>query len=283
MSSSDQIIRQARTRYTADGAVEVPFSFLAPTVSGFSSQGTVGAVIRGRRLGLGSGGTVARDGFDSPGSDGRRGTARLAGPSGGGSAGAARPTYGLAGSAVLQVELRDLQQRMEDRGYALGRARAEAELAAAIEATGAMAARIEAMAPRESTAVARALVAIASAIAGRVVGAELHLDSTLLVRALESAVAAVNGSPEARVTLHPDQLESVQLAWEAIHGTSFLGKRWTFEADSSLPPGGCVLRYEHGFVAAGLEAQVELIAAAIEEAIPGLRQGRPGDGDQADG
>ena len=156
----------------------------------------------------------------------------------------------------------------------MGRARAEAELGAAIEAAGAMAARIEAMAPRESSAVAQSLATLSTAIARRVVGAELHLDPTILVRTLESAVAAINGSPEARTLLHPDQLEPVREAWEAAHGNAYLGKRWTFEADASLPLGGCVLRYDHGVVAAGLEAQIEEISSALEDALPRLRQAR---------
>ena len=281
MSSSEFIIRRAPSGYTTDGVSEASIPFLAPPATGLDGE-AAGTVIRGRRFGLGSGGVMAREGFGSSGSDGRRGMAMAAGSGGGDSAGSARPAYGMANSALLQVDLRDLRQRIEDRGYAAGRARAETELAAAIEAAGAMAARIEAMAPRESTAVAHALVALSTAIAGRVVGAELHLDPTLLSRALESAVVAINGSPEARVMLHPDQLATVRLAWETTHGTAFLGKSWTFEADPSLPPGGCVLRYEHGFVVAGLEAQVELLATALEEAIPGLRQARAADPDEAD-
>jgi flagellar biosynthesis/type III secretory pathway protein FliH len=195
-------------------------------------------------------------------------------PAGRASGGFARPVRGAPGSPSLQVDLRDLHQRAEDRGYAVGRARAEADLGAAIEAAGAMAARIEAIAPRESSAVAQSLAALSTAIARRIVGAELHLDPTILVRALESAVAAINGSPEARTLLHPDQLEPVRAAWEASHGTAYLGKRWTFEADASLPLGGCVLRYEHGVVAAGLEAQIEEIATALDDALPGLRHAR---------
>jgi flagellar biosynthesis/type III secretory pathway protein FliH len=287
MSSSELIIRRSQAAYTGDGAytadglaeLQLP-PFPAP---GTESAGRVpGMVIRGQRFGLGSGVVMARDSSGRTGSDERHAAGFAAGASAAEIAANDRSLHGLASSALLQVDLRELQQRIEDRAYAMGRARAETELAAAIEATGAMAARIEALAPHESTAVAHALVALSTAIAGRIIGAELHLDSTILVRALESAVAAINGSPEARVLLHPDQLGPVQQAWEATHGSAFLGKRWTFEADASLPPGGCVLRYEHGFVAAGLEAQLELITSALEEAIPGLRAARPADAEAGD-
>lgn len=276
MSSSDLIIRRAPATYAGEGA------YTADGVAEGQLAAGAGTVIRGRRFGFGAGAVMAGGGSAVAGSVGRRGAAFPGTAASGVGTGGDRSAYGLASLALLQVDLRELHQRIEDRGYAQGHARAEAELARAIEAAGAMAARIEALAPTESTAVAHALVALSTAIAGRIVGTELHLDSAVLVRALESAVAAINGSPEARVLLHPDQLAPVRATWEAMHGSAYLGKRWAFEADASLPPGGCVLRYEHGFVAAGLEVQLELINAALEEAIPGLRPARPLDADEAD-
>jgi len=156
------------------------------------------------------------------------------------------------------------------RGYSDGDARAVTELDARIRAAGAMAERLEALAPREAAHVATAIAHLSVAIARRVVAAELRLDPTALVRALQDAVVAANGSPEARVLLHPDTLESVRLAWEEAHGTKYLGKRWTFEGDATLPPGGCQLRFEHGLVDASLETHIDEIAAAIEHALPGL-------------
>lgn len=275
MSSSELIIRQSRRGHSTGDTTQAPMPLVDPRVDPPGNRGS-GSVIRGRRFGLGSGALVAPDGLGWPGLNGRD-VAPVAIARSGDVAGAARVARAPLGVSGLQVDLNDLRQRAEDRGYATGRARAEAELAAAIEATGAMAERIEAMAPRESNVVAHALVALSTAIARRIVGAELHLDPSLLIGALESAVTAINGSPEARVLLHPTQLAPVEAAWEAAHGTAFLGKRWTFEADASLPPGGCVLRYEHGFVAAGLEAQLDLITAALEEAIPGLHPPKAAD------
>lgn len=174
-------------------------------------------------------------------------------------------------SAPLGVDLRELQRRAQERGYAMGLARARAELGAAIEAAGSLAAQLEAMAPTAPSSVALAVASLSTAIARRILGAELSHDSTVLVRSLEAALTTINGSPEARVLLHPDQLGPVQTAWETAHGTAYLGKRWTFEADASLPAGGCVLRYEHGVVDAGLDAQVAEIAAALDEVIAGPR------------
>ena len=279
MPSSERMIRQARAGGASVGTSPEPTARPNPAATTGVTSTVAGSVIRGRPSGgsparsttsrslAGPGTAPARAAGGASASSGRRGTS-AAGIS------AARAS---AGATALQVDLRELHQRVEDRGYAIGRGRAEAELAGAIEAAGAMAARIEAMAPRESSAVAHALATISTAIARRIVGAELHLDPTILVRALESAVAGINGSPEARVLLNPDQLGPVSVAWEAAHGNAYLGKRWTFEADASLPAGGCVLRYEHGVVAVGLEAQIDEIAAALDGVLPGLRHARHAD------
>ena len=73
--------------------------------------------------------------------------------------------------------------------------------------------------------------------------------------------------------LNPDAVEPVAQAWEALHGRAYLGKKWSFEGDPTLPAGGCTLRYEHGFVEAGLEAQLEEIGIALDRAIPNLARG----------
>ena len=107
-------------------------------------------------------------------------------------------------------------------------------------------------------------------MAKRVVQHEVRLEPSLLCAALEAAVSTINGSPEAHVLLNPAAVEPVHQAWEALHGRAYLGKKWTFEGDPTLPIGGCTLRYEHGFVEAGLEAQLEEIGIALDRAIPSL-------------
>jgi flagellar biosynthesis/type III secretory pathway protein FliH len=95
----------------------------------------------------------------------------------------------------------------------------------------------------------------------------------LLCAALEAAVSTINGSPEAHVMLNPTTVEAVSQAWEALHGRAYLGKKWIFEGDPNLPIGGCTLRYDHGFVEAGLEAQLEEIGIALDRAIPNIARG----------
>ncbi len=204
----------------------------------------------------------------APGSTPAAGSGSLNEPTG-------QPLSALAGitgamkAGELGAELRQMRQIADERGYAEGRARAEAELRGAIQAVETLLGRIEAVAPRESVAIAHTIAELSLAVARRVVGREIQLDPTLLCDALEEAVQTINGSPEARVLLHPATVGPVMRAWEERHGLSHLGKRWIFEADPNMAPGGCTLRYDHGFVDCGLDAQLEEIGIALDRAIPG--------------
>jgi hypothetical protein len=177
------------------------------------------------------------------------------------------------------IDLLQALRIADQRGYAIGNAHSTRELEGAIAAVATLAERLEAIAPARTAAVARAIADVAIAIARRIIGAELRADPALLVHSIETAVAMINGSPEARVMLHPLAVEPVRAAWEAAHGATHLGKRWTFEADESFGPGDCLLRFDHGFVDAGIEAQLTEIGHALDAAIPGLWAGLPANGD----
>ncbi|HEX8941143.1 MAG TPA: FliH/SctL family protein [Candidatus Limnocylindrales bacterium] len=179
----------------------------------------------------------------------------------------AAPDEGLTS---LAAELGRMRAIAHERGYAEGRARAEGELRVAVAAAGALAARLEQHAPRDTANLAHAIAELGLAVARRIVADAVRQDPAVLVTALEEAIATINGSPEARVMLHPAAVEPVRVAWEAAHGRAHLGKRWVFEPDASLPSGGCVVRYDHGFVDAGLETQLEEIGIALDRAIPGF-------------
>ena len=167
-------------------------------------------------------------------------------------------------------EIRRAERAAQERGYQVGINRAESELRAAVDAAGALVERIQSIAPERTSEIAHAIAELALSVARRVVQHEVRLEPSLLCAALESAVNTINGSPEAHVVLNPAAVEPVHQAWEALHGRAYLGKKWTFEGDPTLPIGGCTLRYEHGFVEAGLEAQLEEIGIALDRAIPSL-------------
>jgi flagellar assembly protein FliH len=175
--------------------------------------------------------------------------------------------------AALAEELERLQREAEERGYLEGRNRAEAELRAAVEGASAMAEKLQEIAPERTSEIAHSIAELALSVAKRIIQHEVRIEPSLLCTSLEAAVSTINGSPEAHVLLNPAAVEPVAQAWEALHGRAYLGKKWFFEGDPTLPVGGCTLRYEHGFVEAGLESQLEEIGIALDRAIPGLARG----------
>jgi flagellar assembly protein FliH len=183
---------------------------------------------------------------------------------------------GLAGTVdqvVLAEEVQRIEQEAEQRGYEAGRNRAEAELRAAVDGASALARTLEDIAPERTSEIAHSIAELALSVAKRIIQHEVRIEPSLLCAALEAAVSTINGSPEAHVLLNPAAVEPVEQAWEALHGRAYLGKKWFFEGDPTLPSGGCTLRYEHGFVEAGLEAQLEEVGIALDRAIPTLARG----------
>ena len=169
---------------------------------------------------------------------------------------------GLAGN-VDQAVLAEEIQRIER----------EAELRAAVDGASALAQTLQEIAPERTSEIAHSVAELALSVAKRIIQHEVRIEPSLLCAALEAAVSTINGSPEAHVLLSPAAVEPVAQAWEALHGCAYLGKKWFFEGDPTLPAGGCTLRYEHGFVEAGLEAQLEEIGIALDRAIPNLARG----------
>ena len=184
---------------------------------------------------------------------------------------AVRP--GAPSTKELSSEIVRAIREAERRGYEAGRARAEAEFVGAIAAAGQMADAFEVAAPHQAPVIAALVAEIAIAVARRILDAEVGLEPALLRGALERAMEGVNGSPEVRVILHPSAVDLVRDAWITHHGTAFAGKRWSFDPDPSLPIGGCVIRHEHGFVDAGLEAQLAEVSAAMDNVVPLIGRG----------
>ena len=249
MSSSERVLGRGLTAGRAAAA-------RASEAAASSPAGAPSVVLRGRPRT--SGGHGGRPVFDGPAGS-RYGSH---------AADASVLGAGQALDAARGIE--ELLLAAEQHGFVDGRAIAETELRAAIEAAGGMAAQLEALAPRESKVIAHAVVELALTISRRILDTQVRIDPAVLAGTIDRAVGVINGAPEAQVLLHPDAVEPVRTAWEAAHGQGYLNKRWIFMADATLPLGGCVIRYEHGHLEAGLEAQLAELGVTLDAAIPSL-------------
>ena len=165
------------------------------------------------------------------------------------------------------ADLRRLYEAAEERGFNDGLARGEAELGEAIAAARALLDRLEADAPTQRAVLGGWVTAMSLGIARRIIGDAVRADETVLLGIVERAIASADASPDVRILVHPRAVARLREAWEAAHGPAYLGKRWTFGGDPTLPPTGCLVRYQHGLVDAGIDAQLEAVGAALDAAL----------------
>jgi hypothetical protein len=173
----------------------------------------------------------------------------------------------------LAEEIAALEREAEERGYEIGRNRAEAELRAAVDGASAW--------PRSSRRSPRSGPRRSPTPSPSWPCRWPSGSSSTRSGSSRASCAPPSRPPSARSTARPrltscstrPRSSPSRQAWEALHGRAYLGKKWFFEGDPTLPVGGCTLRYEHGFVEAGLEAQLEEIGIALDRAIPNLARG----------
>jgi flagellar biosynthesis/type III secretory pathway protein FliH len=112
---------------------------------------------------------------------------------------------------------------------------------------------------------AREVARLAVAVAGKVLGRELA-DGPALPLA-EVALAAARARREVILRVNPADAAAVLASGGRL--AAALGRPGVEVCeDLSVPPGGAVVETEAGRIDAGIEAQLEVLARALEEAIP---------------
>jgi flagellar biosynthesis/type III secretory pathway protein FliH len=104
---------------------------------------------------------------------------------------------------------------------------------------------------RSRSAPSAELLTLASAIARRLVEAELTLAPEAIGAIAREALARVPGAQRVRIRAHPDDVAALAALEVAV------------EADSSIARGGCVVLTELGEVDARLEVRLEALVRAI--------------------
>lgn len=87
--------------------------------------------------------------------------------------------------------------------------------------------------------------------------------ATLVARAARQAVADVRRAKYLKITVHPDAVEEVRTALQAMLEDSGLGLTIEILTDSTLAEGGCIVASDVAVVDASIEAQLASIGAAI--------------------
>jgi flagellar biosynthesis/type III secretory pathway protein FliH len=105
-----------------------------------------------------------------------------------------------------------------------------------------------------------AAVDLAVAIAERIVRRELEQDPQLAVVWVRDALELAAGASEIAILLNPDDQEVLAPHVESLAAGVARIASPTVVADTSVTPGGCVIRTKHGIIDARLETQLRRLA-----------------------
>ncbi len=160
--------------------------------------------------------------------------------------------------AAAQAEAGRIRQAAREHGLQearlIARQESETSLMGQVEALKAIAASIAEERRQILAASERELVALATAIAGRVVRGQAAVDQAIVQAVVSAALARVGAEESVRLLVNPDDLEAVR----AVVGERALaddGRQAEIVADESITRGGCLVRVGSGTVDARIESQ----------------------------
>lgn len=165
----------------------------------------------------------------------------------------------------LKAELRTLREQAIREGLAQGRAQAESEVRAALEAelkqwrSGLEA--LEAAVSKKLQAIESLAVTIGFEAFASVLG-EAYLRRDALEQSVRQLVAAAAASPALTIHVAPDQLERVRAALECSHRAGL-----QFDADAGLSGTECRVSSVRGEWETGLALQLQVIQEACLHAV----------------
>jgi flagellar assembly protein FliH len=107
------------------------------------------------------------------------------------------------------------------------------------------------------------VVALAMAVARKIVGHELQTSDQALAGIVREALGRTGVAGAIRVRLHPDDLQRMRAAHEGIAAVVADAGQVHFEADASLTGGGCLVETELGQIDARVEEQLRVIEEAF--------------------
>lgn len=93
----------------------------------------------------------------------------------------------------------------------------------------------------------------------------------LVARAARHAVADIRRAKFVKLTVHPDALDHVRGALDAMLADTEAGFAVDVEADHTLAPGACIVATDAAVVDAGIDTQLAAMAAALGGGREGVR------------
>ena len=172
----------------------------------------------------------------------------------------------IVAEAEARVEAIELEAtaRGYEEGLAEGLKAAEEQMSVHLEAIADMARK--AAIDREQTirSVQPELVALALAIAAKVIRTEVSVDPSLVLSVVESALQRMPLESQVRILVNPEDLDLVTARWTGLAGSVSLGCEVDVAGDERVERGGCIIESRGGMLDSRIETQLARIAEAFE-------------------
>ncbi|HHW15630.1 MAG TPA: hypothetical protein GXX28_11960, partial [Firmicutes bacterium] len=157
----------------------------------------------------------------------------------------------------------------EERGLHEGRAKAEEEMAAAVEEAQRFLVAAEQARERIVAASRDDVLKLVRKVAEKITRAALRLDETAVERTVEAALQLVTERSRVLVRVNPEDLERVREGVPRF--LRYLVPSTVLEvcADPRVSPGGCLIETDGGNLDAQVETQLEEALGRVEERLHG--------------
>lgn len=178
----------------------------------------------------------------------------------------------LVQQAIVEAEAirRQAEQRGHAAGYERGSILAHTELAEALALVQRVAGDAKSLRDDLLRRSEHELIDLTLASLKAILGERVEQDRAVVAATVRRAIERAGSQNVVRIRVHPDEVERA-----TAEVTDTAGNAPDFEvlADGSIALGGCVIDTAHGRVDARLDAQLDVIAAMLRDALPPLDRG----------
>lgn len=179
---------------------------------------------------------------------------------------ARQQTERIVAEAEARVEAIELEAtaRGYEEGLAQGLKAAEQQMSVHLEAIAEMARKAAIDHEQMIRSVQPELVALALAIAAKVIRREVSVDPSLVLSVVESALQRMPLENQVRILVNPEDLDLVTARWTGLAGSVSLGCEVDVAGDERVERGGCIVESRGGMLDSRIETQLARIAEAFE-------------------
>jgi len=110
------------------------------------------------------------------------------------------------------------------------------------------------------------LMRLAVRIAEKIIGERLNADPSTMVSIVGEALKSVRHEQSLTIQVHPDCVELIRSRIEDLKARTGGAKDIWVEANSSVQPGGCIVRSELGVIDARVETQLRCLEQVLLQA-----------------